>query len=341
MKLAHARERHAPAGTPFRLMAALDQAGRQWLDLESARRHAVRRDERLAHNSVLFRQPVTTLDDHLARGLRVAALAELLEGFTPSGEGDAAIVDGADVAFGSPILRPTSVRDFYAFEQHVGTIWSRRGQEIPEAWYRLPIFYFSNLSEIRGPDDPVWPPDGSHELDYELEIAALIDTPARDLPEERAEEAIGGFMIMNDWSARDLQRDETAVRLGPAKGKDFATTFGPWLVTPNELADKRSGKAYDLAATAEVNGQILSRGNLDRIRHSFGAMIERASADVRLVPGDVIGSGTVGGCCLLEIKDESGFGRYLQPGDRVILRVDRLGELSTPIVDRTRPHRAD
>ena len=341
MKLAHARERHAPAGTPFRLMAALDQAGRQWLDLESARRRAVRRHERLAHNSVLFRQPVTTLDDHLARGLRVAALAELVEDFTPRSEDDAAIVDGADVAFGSPILRPASVRDFYAFEQHVGTSWSRRGQEIPEAWFRLPIFYFSNLSEIRGPDDPVWPPDGSHELDYELEIAALIDTPARDLPDERAEEAIGGFMIMNDWSARDLQRDETTVRLGPAKGKDFATTFGPWLATPDELADKRSGKAYDLAATAEINGQVLSRGNLDRIHHSFGAMIERASADVRLVAGDVIGSGTVGGCCLLEIKDESGFGRYLQPGDRVILRVDRLGELSTPIVDRSRPHRAD
>ncbi len=334
MKLAHARERHAPAGTPFRLLAALDQAGRSWLDLERARLRAVRRDERLAHNSVLFRQPVTTLDDHLARGLRVAALSEVVEGFVPSGDDDDAVLDGAELAFGPPILRPTSVRDFYAFEQHVNTIWSRRGQEIPEAWFRLPIFYFSNLSEIRGPDDPVWPPDSSNELDYELEIAALIDTPARDLPAARAEEAIGGFMIMNDWSARDLQRDETAVRLGPAKGKDFATTFGPWLVTPDELADKRSGKAYDLAVTAEVNGQILSRGNLNRIYHSFGAMIERASADVRLVPGDVIGSGTVGGCCLLEIKDESGFGRYLQPGDRVTLRVERLGELSTPIVAR-------
>ena len=341
MKLAHAREQHAPAGTPFRLMAALDQAGRSWLDLEIARQRAVRHDERLAHNNVLFRQPVTTLDEHLARGLRVSVLAGLVEAFTPSGDHDDAIFATTDLAFGPPILHPASVRDFYAFEQHVGTIWSRRGQEIPEAWFRLPIFYFSNLSEIRGPDEPVWPPNGSHELDYELEIAALIDTPVRDLSEARGEEAIGGFMIMNDWSARDLQRDETTVRLGPAKGKDFATTFGPWLVTPDELADKRSGKAYDLAATAEVNGQVLSRGNLDKIHHSFGAMIERASADVRLVPGDVIGSGTVGGCCLLEIKDESGFGRYLQPGDRVILRVDRLGELSTPIVDRSRPHPAD
>jgi fumarylacetoacetate (FAA) hydrolase len=190
------------------------------------------------------------------------------------------------------------------------------------------------VSEVRGPEDPVWAPRGSSELDYEMEIAALIDTPVRDLDEARGEEAIGGFMIMNDWSARDLQRDETTVRLGPAKGKDFATTFGPWLVTPDELADRRSAKAYNLACTAEVNGTILSRGNLDSIHHSFGAMIERASADVRLVPGDIIGSGTVGGGCLLEIKDESGFGRYLQPGDRVTLKVERLGELSAPVTQR-------
>ncbi len=333
MKIAHARERNAPAGAPFRIMAALDGAGRQWLDLEVARRRAVNGDERLAHNSVLFRQPLTTLDEILARGLRVAALGELLDHFEPRANDDA-VADATDLAFGSPILRPTSVRDFYAFEQHVSTIWTRRGQEIPDAWFRLPIFYFSNLSEIRGPDDPVWPPDSSRELDYELEIAALVDTPVKNLDEAPGEEAIGGFMIMNDWSARDLQRDETALRLGPAKGKDFATTFGPWLVTPDELADVRSGKAYDLACTAEVNGQIISRGNLGRIHHSFGAMIERASADVRLIPGDVIGSGTVGGCCLLEVKDESGLGRYLVPGDRVTLKVDRLGELTTPLVSR-------
>ena len=163
-------------------------------------------------------------------------------------------------------------------------------------------------------------PRGSAELDYELEIAALIDTPAKDISVDRGEEAIGGFMIMNDWSARDLQRDETAVRLGPAKGKDFATTLGPWLVTPDELADRRSAKGFDLAATATVNGTVLSRGNWQDIHFTFGEMVERASADVQLRAGDVLGSGTVGGCCLLEIKDESGFGRYLQPGDRVVLR---------------------
>jgi len=244
------------------------------------------------------------------------------------------VLDTADLIFGPPILRPASLRDFYAFERHVATMWKRRDMSVPEAWYRLPIFYFSNVSEIRGPGDPVWAPAASHELDYELEIAALIDTPVKDLSAARGEEAIGGYMVMNDWSARDLQREETTVRLGPAKGKDFATTLGPWLVTPDELADARSGAGYDLAATAEVNGQELSRGRWSDIHFSFGQMVERASADVRLVPGDVIGSGTVGGGCLLEIKDESGFGRWLQPGDSVTLKVDRLGALTAPIVGR-------
>ena len=151
---------------------------------------------------------------------------------------------------------------------------------IPEAWYRLPIFYFSNVSEIRAPGQPVWAPRGSVELDYELEIAALIDTPVHDLTENRGAQAIGGYMLMNDWSARDLQRDETTVRLGPAKGKDFATTLGPWLVTPDELADKQAAKGYDLVATATINGAEISRGNWRDIGHSFGAMIARASADV-------------------------------------------------------------
>jgi fumarylacetoacetate (FAA) hydrolase len=214
-------------------------------------------------------------------------------------------------------------------------MWRRRDAEVPEAWYRLPIFYFSNVSEIRGPDEPVWAPRGSAELDYELEIAALVDTPARDLGEDRAEEVIGGFTILNDWSARDLQRDETTVRLGPAKGKDFASTFGPWLVTPDELAPaRRSGAtAPDLAMTAQVNGMQTSRGTWSAAQFSFGQMLARASADVRLRPGDLIGSGTVGGGSLLEVR-EGTLGRYLQPGDVVTLRVEGIGELRTPIVER-------
>ena len=284
---------------------------------------------------MLFRQPVTTLDDHLARGLRVATLVDLVEGFVPRGDptGDDAVLAAGDLRFGPPILDPPSFRDFYAFERHVRTMWERRGGEIPEAWFRLPVFYFSNTSEIRGPEDPVWAPAGSAELDYELEVCALVDTSARDLTPDRAEEAIGGYTIMNDWSARDLQREETTVRLGPAKGKDFATSIGPWLVTPDELADRRAGTGFELTMTAEVNGVETSRGSWATIHHSFAAMLAHASADVRLRPGDLIGSGTVGGGCLLEIRDDT-LGRYLEPGDEVVLGVERLGELRTPIVTR-------
>ena len=334
MRLAHVRERFGPAGAPWRLAAALDGDGATWLDLEVARRRSVAADRTLAHDRVLHRQPVTTLDDHLARGLRVAALEELLEGFTPR-EDDDAVLSADDLVFGPPILRPPTFRDFYAFERHVRTMWERRGGEVPEAWYRLPIFYFSNISEIRGPDDPVWAPAASAELDYELEVAALIDTPVLDLPAERGAEAIGGFTILNDWSARDLQRDETVVRLGPAKGKDFASTIGPWLVTPDELASAQQPGATgpDLAMTAEVNGVETSRGSWATAQFSFGQMIARASADARLRPGDLIGSGTVGGGSLLEVRDET-LRRYLEPGDEVVLRVERLGALRTPIVDR-------
>ncbi len=338
MRLAHVRERNAPAGAPWRLAAALDPAAATWLDVEVARRRAVAARPSLAHDSVLHRRPVTTLDDHLAQGLRVETLADLVEGFSPRDDEDDAVLDADDLDVGPPVLRPPSFRDFYAFERHVGTIWQRRGQEIPEAWYRLPIFYFSNVSELRGPGDAVWAPRGSVELDYELEVGMLIDTPVRDLSPERGEEAAGGYFILNDWSARDLQRDETTVRLGPAKGKDFAVSMGPWLVTPDELADRRQPDSTmpDLAATATIrtgDGTVVetSRGTLASARHAFGAMVARASADVRLRPGDIIGSGTVGGGCLLEVRDET-LGRYLEPGDEVTLEVERLGRLVTPIV---------
>ena len=336
VKIAHVRERHAPAGTPWRLAAARETGPdpKRWLDLEDARQGLVVEDPRRAHNAVLFRQPITTLDDHLARGLRVEALAEVVEGYAAADPDDEAILDAADLDFGPPILQPPSLRDFYAFEGHVKTMWERRGGTVPETWYQLPIFYFGNVSEVRGPAEPVWRPAASSELDYELEVAALIDTPVHDLDAARGEEAIGGFLVFNDWSARDLQREETTVRLGPAKGKDFASSIGPWLVTPDELADARQGTAYDLAMTAAVNGTELSRGRWCDAQFSFGQMVERASADVRLRPGDLLGSGTVGSGCLLEIKDSSGFGRWLEPGDSVTLSVDRLGSLTTPIVER-------
>jgi fumarylacetoacetate (FAA) hydrolase len=328
----------------FRLAAGLPDG--RWLDLEVARRRLLRGEPGLAHNDPLFRVPLSTIDDLVRSGARVEALRAVMEPFLdrpamlpPTGdedEDDGLTLREDELRFGPPVLKPASLRDFYAFEGHVATMWARRGSDVPEAWYRLPIFYFSNVSEIRGPGDPVWVPRGSQELDYELEIAALVDTPVRDLDAARAEEAIGGYMILNDWSARDLQRDETTVRLGPAKGKDFASSIGPWLVTPDELTEAGHRKGFALAATARVNGQELSRGTWSDIHFSFGEMIARASSDAKLVPGDLIGSGTVGTGCLLEIRESSGFGRYLEPGDLVTLAVERLGALTTPIVERGR-----
>ena len=345
MKIAHVRERTAPSGSAWRVAAALDE-GRRWLLLEEARAWIAGDSGGRAHNEALLRAPLTTLDAFLReRRGRVEALGALVEPvlerpelLEPSDEGGEMALASSELRFGPPLLEPPSLRDFYAFEQHVGTMWRRRGQEIPEAWFRLPIFYFSNVSEIRGPDDPVWAPRGSVELDFELEVAAVVDTPALDLDAARAEEAIGGYTILNDWSARDLQREETTVRLGPAKGKDFASSIGPWLVTPDELADARSGKGYALTMTARVDDAEISRGSWDTAQFSFGEMLARASADVRLRPGDLIGSGTVGTGCLLEVREET-LGRYLLPGDHVTLAVERLGELSSPVVERpeTRP----
>lgn len=338
MRLAHVREQRAPAGAPFRLAAAIGGSGDAWLDLEPARRQLVARDPRLGHNDPLFREAVTTLDAHLAAGRRVADLADIVTPFAgaPPAPDDDLVLDSRDLAFGPAVMRPTSFRDFYAFETHVRAMWERRHDTIPEAWYRLPIFYFSNVSEVRGPHQPVWAPGGSSELDYELEVGALIDTAATNLAPEHAEAAIGGYFVLNDWSARDLQRDESTVRLGPAKGKDFAVSIGPWLVTPDELADRREGKGYRLTGTATVNGQECSRGSWAAIHHSFGEMLARASADVHLRPGEILGSGTIGGGSLLEVR-EATLGRFLEPGDLVALEIERLGRLETPIVERPTP----
>jgi fumarylacetoacetate (FAA) hydrolase len=342
MRVAHVRERLGPTGARWRLAAA-PIGGSDWLDLEPARRRLVAADPRRAHNAILFRQPITTLDEVFARGIRIEALGEILEGFTAGralDEDDDTVLAASNLAFGPPVLRPPSFRDFYAFEQHVATMWGRRGGEIPEAWFRLPIFYFSNTSELRGPGDPVWAPRDSMELDFELEVGAVVDTPAYNLPEERAAEAIGGYLIVNDWSARDLQREESTVRLGPAKGKDFALTIGPWIVTPDELADRWPAEATapDLEMTATVKGADgrtteVSRGSWSLARYSFGQMLARASADVHVRPGEILGSGTVGTGCLLEVKDST-LRRWLEPGDVVTLGIERLGDLTTPVIAR-------
>jgi len=236
-----------------------------------------------------------------------------------------------------PPIQPPTIRDFVTFEEHVEGV--RRSVDgaagVPEQWYAAPTFYFTNPYAVIGAHDEVPMPPGSTVLDFELEVAAVIGRAGRDLTPEQARDHIAGYTILNDWSARDLQREETVVRLGPAKGKDFASSIGPWLVTPDELASARAPGATGPAVTmtASVNGIETSRGRWSDAQFSFGAMVARASADARLRPGDLIGSGTVGTGCLLEVKDAT-LGRYLEPGDEVVLAVERLGTLRTPVIAR-------
>ncbi|MCP4246901.1 MAG: fumarylacetoacetate hydrolase family protein [bacterium] len=231
-----------------------------------------------------------------------------------------------------PVPDPRTFRDFYAFEQHVKTCRQKRGQEMIPTWYEIPVFYFSNPGTLRGHREPVPRPAATVELDFELEIACVIGRRVQDVSGTDAERAIFGYTILNDLSARDLQRREMKCMLGPAKGKDFASALGPWVVTPDELADVRVGPGrYDLTMIARKNGREVSRGNMKSITFDFTQLIERASADAPLFPGDIIGSGTVGTGCILELGPETTDG-WLEPGDTIELEIDRLGTLTTPIV---------
>jgi 2-keto-4-pentenoate hydratase/2-oxohepta-3-ene-1,7-dioic acid hydratase in catechol pathway len=234
----------------------------------------------------------------------------------------------------APVPLPPTVRDVYAFEQHVKTARKRRGLEMDPDWYELPVFYFSNPYAVCGDGDDVAVPPGSSDLDFELEVAVIVGRGGSDLTPQQGEECIAGFCIMNDWSARDLQRREMKLSMGPVKGKDFATSLGPMLVTPDEIDDARAGRAYDLAMTATVNGREYSRASLSEIFWSFGEMISYASRGTRVSTGDVIGSGTCGTGCILELALVHGGDAYpwLQPGDEVVLTVDRLGSLRNRIV---------
>ena len=246
------------------------------------------------------------------------------------------VFDVSEVRLRAPVPVPPSVRDFYAFEAHVRTARATRGLEVDPDWYQLPVFYFTNPAAITGPEEDIPVPPGCTELDYELEVAAIVGRPGADLDAVAAEAHIAGYTVMNDWSARDLQRREMRQGLGPAKGKDFATSLGPVLVTPDELEDRRRDRAFDLTMTASVNGTEWSRGNLADIHWSFGEMLAHASRGTVLRPGDVIGSGTCGTGCILELSAVHGSDAFpwLRPGNRVELSVEGLGTLSNSVVAR-------
>jgi fumarylacetoacetate (FAA) hydrolase len=235
-----------------------------------------------------------------------------------------------EVKFLSPLI-PKTLRDGYAFEQHVKTANKNRGREVPEEWYQFPVFYFTNPNAVFGHDDEIPYPPYTKAMDYELEIAAVIGKAGINIKPEDAEQYIFGYTIFNDWSARDVQRKEMAVGLGPAKGKDFASTLGPVIVTREALADRAVGRpgVFDLSMAARVNGVEMSRGNFKDMHWSFGEIIARASDSVQLYPGDVIGSGTVGTGCLLELTKFQG--PWLKPGDVVELEIERIGILRNAI----------
>jgi fumarylacetoacetate (FAA) hydrolase len=225
----------------------------------------------------------------------------------------------ADIELLAPVPEPPSVRDFFAFEGHVATGWRLRGGEIPPAWYEAPVFYFSNPASIHGPGEPVRKPPATQLLDFELEVAAVIGGDGE----------IAGFTLFNDWSARDVQRAEMTVGLGPAKGKDFAISLGPWLVTPDELPITDGRLAIE--ATVTVNDTELTRSSSAEMHWTWQQLLDHAARDTRLRPGDILGSGTLNRGCLLELGPLEG-DRFLQPGDTIELAAEGLGSLRTAIV---------
>ena len=238
----------------------------------------------------------------------------------------------SDINFLAPVPNPPSFRDFYAFEQHVRSARKLRGLDMHPDWFKIPIFYFSNAGAVYGHRAPIPYPKGTQELDFELEFAVIIADGGSDIHQKDANNYIAGYTICNDWSARDLQREEMAMSLGPAKGKDFATSFGPFMVTPDELEKKwdDNGKLH-LRMTCHINGNLISDGNTNDLYHPFTKMIERASMNTNLMPGDYLGSGTVGTGCILELRPEN-TGGWIKKGDIIKLEVEDLGVLKNTIV---------
>jgi fumarylacetoacetate (FAA) hydrolase len=244
----------------------------------------------------------------------------------------------------APVPRPTSCRDGYAFRQHVESARRNRGVEMIKEFDQYPIFYFTNHNAVQGPGDVYCMPDHFQQLDFELEIAIVIGKEGRNIKAKDADAYIAGFTIMNDLSARKLQMEEMLLNLGPAKGKDFSTVIGPWLVTPDELStylvpakQGHVGNNYNLSMKCWVNDKLVSEGNVKDMDWTFAEIIERCSYGVTIFPGDVIGSGTVGTGCFLELN---GTGKlhnpnyepqWLQANDTVKMTIDGLGTLVNTI----------
>src|ERR1700712_4791404 len=245
----------------------------------------------------------------------------------------------------APVPHPSSCRDGYAFRQHVAAARRNRRVDMIKEFDQYPIFYFTNHNAIQGPGEIECMPDHFQKLDFELEVAVVLNKKGRNIKAEDADNYIAGYMIMNDMSARTLQMEEMLLNLGPAKGKDFSTVIGPWLVTPDELEpykvapkEGHTGNSYNLAMTCSVNGIQVSAGNMADMDWTFAEIIERCAYGVTIHPGDVIGSGTVGTGCFLELNgtgklnDADYIEQWLQVGDVVEMEIEGLGTLRNTIV---------
>jgi 2-keto-4-pentenoate hydratase/2-oxohepta-3-ene-1,7-dioic acid hydratase in catechol pathway len=252
-----------------------------------------------------------------AGGAAMNAATDALRCTCERGPNDETLLyDPTQVKLLAPIPNPASVRDFYAFEDHVKKGFEKRGEPMPQEWYEIPVYYKSGHNNIIGTDTDVLWPSFTEKFDYELELAIVIGREGRNVPASKARDYIAGFTVMDDFSARDIQRKEMKVRLGPAKGKDWCTALGPVLVTMDEIGDP-----YALEMTARVNGEEWSRGNSGSIYHKFERMIEFLTQDDTIMPGDVIGSGTVGTGCGLELD------RWVKRGDVIELEIEKIGIL--------------
>lgn len=247
-------------------------------------------------------------------------------------------IEAADAVALSPIATPPTFRDFYAFEQHVKAGRSWRGLEMDPLWYELPVFYFSNPYAFRGEGEVRMTP-GAERFDFELEVAAILGAGGSDLTPEEGEARVIGYAVLNDWSGRDVQKKEMLLSMGPVKGKDTATSLGPWLVTKDELEPYRTATGFDRVMTCTVNGVEYSRANWSDVHYSFGEMVAYASRGTEVRAGDVIGSGTCGTGCINELSQTHGIERFpfLQPGDEVVASVEGLGSLRSTIVASPEP----
>ena len=278
---------------------------------------------------------IATMRALLEGGPAAQSFAQDIAAWADHHRDDVETVPLADVHLLAPVSRPTTMRDGYAFRQHVEAARRNRGVEMIPEFDQFPVFYFTNPSSASGPGDVEVMDRHLEKLDFELECAIVIGKSGRNIKASEADDYIFGYMVFNDWSARAMQMEEMKLNLGPAKGKDFANTFGPWLATKDELADKRvpgeQGERFDLTMVGRVNGIEVSRGNVKDMTWTFAQIIERASYGVTLNPGDVIGSGTVGTGCFLELNGSGITNQWLQDGDDVEMEIERLGILKNRV----------